>query len=73
MHGDGRLEGASVGHSTILGEDIRKGPPLVGRFEKLTLKETPTPLGLAVAEMEPLMLPRGSSGLKNSLVGRVAS
>lgn len=53
-------------------ENIRNGPPLVGRFEKLTLKDTPMPFGFAVAETEPLTLPRESSGLKNSSVGRVA-
>jgi len=38
----------------------------------VTLNRTPTPLGLAEAVMEPLMLPRGSSGLKNDLEGRTA-
>ena len=53
--------------------DLRNGPPLVGRLEKVTWNETPMPLGFAVAETEPLTLPRGSSGLKNSFSGRVAT
>ena len=44
----------------------------MGRFEKLIVNETPIPLGFAVAEMEPLTFPRGSLGLLNSVVGRVA-
>jgi hypothetical protein len=52
--------------------DVRNGPPLVGRFSKLTCKEIPIPSGLAVAETEPLTLPLGSSGLKKDFFGRVA-
>jgi hypothetical protein len=52
---------------------IRNGPPLVGRFSKLTWKETPIPFGLAVAETDHLMLPRGPSGSKKDLRGRVAT
>lgn len=58
---------------TILKEDIRNGPPLVGRLEKLTSKATPTPLGVEAPETWPLTLPCGSLGSKNSLVGRTAT
>lgn len=53
--------------------NIQNGPPEVGKFEKETENLTPIPFGLAVAEIEPLILPRGSSGLKNDLEGRVAT
>lgn len=53
-------------------EDVRNGPPLVGRFSNLTTNFTPIPLGLAVAEIEPLTLPLGFVGLKNGFSGRVA-
>lgn len=52
--------------------NVRNGPPLVGRFSNCTWKETPIPLSFAVATTVPLILPLGSSGLKNSLVGRMA-
>lgn len=42
-------------------------------MEKETEKETPMPLGFAVAAIKPLTLPRGSLGLWNSVVGRVAT
>lgn len=55
------------------GEDnIRNGPPLAGKFERSTVKETPTPSGLAVAEMEPLMLPSRPEAVKNRSAGRDA-
>jgi hypothetical protein len=68
-----RLEGVLVERCDLvtIPNHIRKGPPLVGRFEKLIWKETPIPLGFAVAETIPLMLPRVSSGLKNDFAGRV--
>lgn len=53
--------------------NIQNGPPEVGKLEKETENLTPIPFGLAVAEIEPLMLPRGSAGLKNDLEGRVAT
>ena len=45
---------------TTLNEDIRNGPPLLGRLEKLTSKATPTPLGLEAPETLPLIPPCGS-------------
>lgn len=56
-----------------MGRIIRNGPPEVGRFAKFTWKATPIPFGFAEAETLPLMLPRGSSGAKKELVGRVAT
>lgn len=53
--------------------NIQNGPPEVGKLEKETENLTPIPFGLAVAEIEPLILPRGSSGLKNDFEGRVAT
>jgi hypothetical protein len=52
--------------------NIRNGPPEVGKLDSATEKTTPIPSGLLVAETEPLIFPRGSSGLKNSFSGRTA-
>lgn len=57
---------------SVPGGNIRNGPPEVGRFWKFTFNWTPIPSGLAVAETVPLMLPRGSSGLKKDFAGKVA-
>lgn len=54
-------------------EHIRNGPPLVGKFSNDTVNATPTPPGLAVADTLPLILPRGSFGLKNEVEGGVAA
>ena len=55
-----------------LAENVRNGPPEVGKFSNFTVNLTPIPLGFAVAEMEPLTLPLGLVGLKNGFSGRVA-
>lgn len=70
--GCGRLECVLVLMDLRSTNNLRNGPPLVGRLEKLTEKVTPVPLAVATAETRPLMLPRGSAGLKNSVVGSIA-
>ncbi len=72
QHGCGTLVNDQSGILKTLGENTQNGPPLVGKLLKSTVNATPMPLLLAVADTEPLILPRGSAGLKNCPVGRVA-